>query len=438
MEPVVREHLPGERRPRAWTAPALAAELAGMALVLLLRAALALPFWPIYLLVRLGWGRPPNVPRSDRFVRFLRAAMVGRPPAPGLRPVARLALALRILQRWIVVPFAGLAWHLDDVLYGRRLRAVAIVAPLFEVSAARSGSTQLAHYLEDDPDIVAPNLLQCFFPYLWLWKLAPRTIGRLLSRERVRQLVFARVPAEHHERHEMDPFRTDTFEVMFMIAHLGDIALSLGPGTLHDEYAAGRVSPGNRVWWEEDFVRFVDGVARKTLLHSPGSPRLMIKGHFLSAATALAARYPDARFLTVLRAPDKRIQSGVNFLRAHPTEPICGPVPWAWLTHHALVTEVEYCDAELDWIDSRDVCVVRFDDYVRDLPGTMAHVYRECLGAPVSAHVPTTHAPRVRTNYSIDRPLEDVGVDAAWLRARLARYYARCLAARTSAREVAR
>ena len=52
----------------------------------------------------------------------------------------------------------------------------------------------------------------------------------------------------------------------------------------------------------------LDRIARKTLLFADpapdGSPlRFFVKGHFLAAADALAAKYPDARFLTMIREP---------------------------------------------------------------------------------------------------------------------------------------
>jgi hypothetical protein len=71
--------------------------------------------------------------------------------------------------------------------------------------------------------------------------------------------------------------------------------------------------------------------------------------------------------------------------------------------------------------------VVRFSEYVRDLEGTMTKVYRECLDTPdLPPHAPRTHAPRVRTNYILDRSLEDVGIDERALEDRLAGYIAWC------------
>lgn len=67
--------------------------------------------------------------------------------------------------------------------------------------------------------------------------------------------------------------------------------------------------------------------------------------------------------------------------------------------------------------------VVRFDDYVRDLPGTLALVYRECLDREVPPSLPTTHAKRKRS-YTTDRTLAELGVDVAEVEARSAAFAA--------------
>ena len=186
----------------------------------------------------------------------------------------------------------------------------------------------------------------------------------------------------------------------------------------------------------DDELRFLDALGRKTLLEARPDPegqprRLLIKGHFLLAAPALAARYPDARFLTVLRAPERRLQSLINFLRCQGTVAPCPAVPWPWLVEYACTAEVAYCETEQTWFQEPARprrCVVRFDDYLRDLPGTMQAVYHACLDRDLSPHVPRVHAARVRSDYSVDRSLAELGVDEAALKERLAAYRRWCAA----------
>lgn len=431
--PPIPEHLPGEPVRRPLSGPRLGLELVRRLLVLLLSAALCLPLWAIYLPLRLFLPRPPVIPSPARARRLLGALVTAPVPAPGLSPGARAALILETLRRLAVAPVFGLGWMADPILYGRRLRAIRVEAPLFELSASRSGSTQLARYVEEDPRVVAPSALQFGFPYLWLWRLAAGPLGGLVSRAWVERTLAASFPPEWLERHELDPFRTDTFEVPVLMRYQwSDLFCTLGPDAMRDELWPGRLpeTPGARAVWEEDFLDFLDGIARKTLLFAApgpdGSPRrLMIKGHFLAVAEALERRYPDGRFLTVLREPEKRLQSVINFHRCHGTDAAFGPYPWAWVVARALEAEPDYDETERLFFcrEARSSrTAVRFDAYVRDLEGTLRAVYRDWLDLPPPAALPSVHAERRRTQYRVDRSLEQLGVDLEALRRRMEPY----------------
>lgn len=432
----VPEHLPGE--PALASSPTVvrAARLAARAATTLLLGLLTTGLWPVYgvLAARHGWA--PNVPRLRPIGRYLRLAWTVRPPAPGLSRIDRAWLSLSVLRLGATVPLFGSAWLLDEVLYGDRLRAVRVEAPLLEISAARSGSTQLARYLESDPQLVAPSMLQCVFPFLWAWRLAARTLGRFVGSEQVSERMRSFMPPAFAERHEGDPFRTDTFEVPFLARQCNHLALRLGPEVLAEDFAFGPLAPRNQELWERDFVRVFDGIARKTLLDAEPGPggarrRLFIKGHFLCAAPFLERLYPDATFLTMIREPAPRLRSAINFLRTTPfDDSLGGPAPWAWLGEGIPKSEAAYCEIEQSWFTREEGprrCVVRFSEYVRDLEGTMARVYRECLDAPeLPPHAPRRHAPRKRHGYTYDRSLAEVGIDEAALNERLADYVAWC------------
>jgi hypothetical protein len=421
----IAEHLPGEPAEPGLTGAALVAEVGGRMLLVVISALLMAPLWPAYLAARLVAERPPVVSPTARYARLLRLAARSTPELPAS---ARLVAALILVQRWLWTPAWGLGWLLDELLYGRALDRVAVTAPIFELSAARSGSTQLAHYLEDDPDICAPNILQTLWPLRWAWWLAPRTLGRLWSAEDVCRRMEASMPPAFLQRHEMEPFRTDTFEVLFMHSQLGDLVWILGQDTYVEEFGTAEITPTNAVYWS-DFVHFLDRVGRKTLLHT-GRPRLMIKGHFLAVADELERRYPDARFLTVLRRPDKRLQSTICHHRYQPGASTLPPAPWAWLVARDLPLEITYCEREQAWFQREGGarrCVIRFQDFVRDLDGAVRRVYRDCLDRDEPPpHVPREHAPRKRTDYAVDRSLRQLGVDEAWLEQRLADYYRWC------------
>lgn len=431
----VSEHLPGE--PRRDPPPTLrfVARLCVRAVSVVLLALLLAGLWPLYLLGAAIWGWPPNVPRLRQVIRYLRLTWTEQPPAPGLSPLARAWLTLLIGYKCAVTPLWGLCWLLDELLYGRALAAAPVIAPLIEISAGRSGSTQLARYLERDPHLAAPSAAQAVFPYLWLWKIVPGTLGRVLTPDRVRRALEASLPEEFLQRHEGDPFKTDTFEGALYLAHLNHLAPFLGPRILIEDFGFAAPAPHNQALWEEDFVALLDRIGRKVLLYAGPGPdgaprRLFVKGHFLCAADALSRRYPDARFLTLIRHPAPRLRSAVNFLRANPMDATLGAAPWAWWAQALVRTELDYCDLEQAWFSAERGprrCVLRFSDYVRDLEGAMSRVYRECLDTPeLPAHAPREHEPRVRTNYLLDRTLDQVGIDEAALLQRLSGYVAWC------------
>jgi len=430
----VVERLPSEKPVPRPSPLALCFRLVVRAVLLAFLFLVTMPLWPIYWVARLIWGRPPNVPRLGQIRRYLKLTWTERPPPPGLPLLWRLWLTLSIVRKLLVTPLWGLAWILDQALYGRALRRTPIDKPLFEISAGRSGSTQLAHYLEDDDRLIAPTFLQSLFPYLWLWRLAPRLAGRFISREAIRVRAEASVPKEFLERHEADPFRTDTFDVALYLAHLNHLSPLLGPSVAIDDFGFAVVAPHNELLWRRDFLELVDGIARKTLLQAGPAPtgearRFFLKGHFLCAADALEARYPDARFLAVIREPAPRFRSAINYLRTNPFDRVLGPVPWAWLCESVLRAELRYCEVEREFFtreNGRRRCVLRFSEYVRDLEGALGRVYRECLGFELPANRPIAHTDRKRTAYLVNRSLAELGIDEGELSSHLAAYLEWC------------
>ncbi len=415
----VPEFLPGEPPSRVPTAPRLALLLVARSLAALVAMIACAPLWPAYLLGNLAWGRPPHLPSAARARRCL--ALILRGPLPRSQ---RAGLSLEVARRVALHPFWGLAWHLDTLLVGAVIDGTPIDAPLFEISAARSGSTQLARHLEADPRLAAPSALMCAYPYLWLWRLVAR-VAPAGAGEAVRQRVRKALPPEFVERHELDPLRMDTFEMVYLLFNQwGDIFLSLGPDALRDELSFGKVRPVNAGLWTGDFLRYLDAVGRKTLLYRGPNRRLFLKGHFLHVAPLLEQSYPGARFLAVLREPSRRMQSVVNFWRCHPSVAPSPHVPWPWVARLVEAADPEYNEAEIEFFSRSGPsrrCLVDFADYVQDLPATLAQVYRECLDSEPPSGAPAPDAHR-RVGYAVDRSLEAAGVNTVALAARHASY----------------
>ena len=413
-------------------------------LILSFLGIVSIPLWPIVWFGSWVYGRPPIMVYGSQSWRYLKYVWTSTPPPPSYpSPLARkIWLSLSIVEHLMMSRFKGGAWLLDEVLYGQTLNDISITNPLFVISGGRSGSTQISRYLEEDEDLIAPNILMCLFPYLWLWKLVPTTIGRFITKQQVQEMIAKMMPKEAIERHEMDPFGADTFDGAFLSCHFNYMSPYLGPQIAQEEFSFCDFADHNRHLFEDDFCTLVHRLGQKTTIYNGyndyGSsassssteakqPRFFLKGHFLLASPSLAKAYPDANFLTVVRDPLKRLQSGINFLRCNPADPFLGPVPWEYYTETLTETESRYCFIEMEWYTKEgqeNRCVVSFEKFVHDdLQETMTKVYMECMnGKVLPNHIPKEHPPRNRTNYSVDRSLEDLGVNEQALRNRLKEY----------------
>ena len=399
---------------------------------------IVLPLLPIYWLGCFIWYRPPNVPYTQQMLRYLKHTWTVSPENPVLPFFGRIWLSLSILHLYISSPIRGIAWLLDELLYGSTLNEISISRPFFVISAGRSGSTQITRYIEEDQGVVAPNILQCMFPYLWLWRLVPNTIGRIIKPEKVREVIKSAMPAELWERHEVDPFKADTFDGAFLSFHFHRFSLFLGPEVAKEDFNMANITPYDEQIKKNDFVRLVDRLARKSIYFSGESTeeksrRFYLKGHFLFAAQSLSEHYQDACFLTVIREPLSRLRSGINYIRVNPPDPVLGPVPWSWLTDTLIHTEVFYSNAEQKWFTSETNStrsVIRFTEFVDDLESSMKQVYRDCFNSDeLPPHVPKTHPPREREHYTVNRTLSELGVDEGDLKNRLSNYIDWCQSA---------
>ena len=382
-----------------------------------------------YGLFRLFLPRPPNVIHPQLLRYYLKQAWVVQTTTERLSFSMRLRITGGILLFLEISPFLGLCWFMDDIFFASYKKRK-IKTPLFEISAARSGSTQIAHYIEEHPDILIPSVLQIAFPYIWAWKLAPLLKG-IFTEERLLAIQKKVVREQFLQRHELHPLKTETFEAAFAIFHLLITGLLLGGEELCRSYGWGKSSPQTKVFWEGEMVEIMTHLGQKMLFcYDPEeSKTVMFKGHFLSSADALQKRFPDAKFLTVIREPHKRIRSMINFMRVAPEMHLNGAVSWNSVNYFARRVEVDYCKLEQEWYskDTANKTVIRFDDYVNDLENTMKLVYEKCLPQlDAQGHIPKEHPPRNRSNYDVNRSLEQLGWDVDELKKELSDYYNWC------------
>jgi len=376
------------------------------------------------------YGYPPHIPYVEESLRTLKLCLLAEnPDNPHLPFYIRLWIFAQVLNKIIWIPLGGMSYFLDEFLYGKQMRDVKIIHPLFEISSARSGSTQMARYLEQDESLTGPNVFQIMFPYLWAWKLSNATLGRMFSKEQIEEKMLGILPEAVKQKHEMSFFGIETYEITFLMSHLRAFSMGLGPYAHQSEWCFGSI-PSMDYNWNINFPKYVDHMARKHMIfhnNENGKKRLFIKGHFLGGATALHKKYPDADFFTVLRPPHLVCQSMINFTQSFEMDPVIGRIPWKYNIIYVTLDQIRYCKEEKEWYEKEDGAnklILRFSDYVNDLEGTMKVIYQHCMnGKPVPDNIPKEHPPRDRKNYLMNRSLEEMGISEKGLREELEDYY---------------
>jgi hypothetical protein len=351
-------------------------------------------------------GRPPNLQSISQSWRFLTKYTWFNDKLPKLRKVF---LTLAILEHTIRSPIFGFFWIFDEILYGRQMQGVKLddsgdentVGMVFVVSGYRSASTHLARSLvlhaeteqKDEASTVcvaAPNSMMISVPFLWIWKFVTWFLGDLkeaedaksstpdprphaLARSDIQKYYREKYSKECLERHDFDPFMVDTFDLSFLSNHLNSLAWqycleSGSPEVVAREFHYGKHTLENRGLYEKDFVRYIDRLARKTVLFqrsyqsneeaAPKTTIFLLKGHFLSIVPALREKYPNAKFVTVLRDPCDRLRSAINYTAVNPS--ISGSMNpqnqhhWHSLAKATELTEAEYCQQEAKIFHSAD------------------------------------------------------------------------------------
>jgi hypothetical protein len=350
---------------------------------------------------------------------------------------AKADLIMTILVHTATSRVSGFCWLIDEILYGTKLNTLTISKPLFIVSAYRSASTEMARTLAKDTDqFVAPNAIMCAFPYLWLWKLVVWIVGddSGISIEEANGYLNKNFKKESLERHDNNHFAIDTFDGYFLSSHLNGLAFQLGADVIVKEFNSARFEEYNQYLFDVCFVEYIDRIARKTLLYngfdacSSTNRTFLLKGHFLQSACSLQRKYPGVRFLSVLRDPLDRLQSGINHMAVNSTLWQGKSPNWGSLVEAFRQIEVEYCKLEMDWYvnksdsDSRKL-VVKFRDFTKDRQKTMDRIYNDLLDC--SDSIPHFDIPsKALKNYSVNRSLKELGVDEERLKQELVDYYA--------------
>ena len=125
---------------------------------------------------------------------------------------------------------------------------------------ARSGSTEFGLTLNAvESEVYGIPAAFYFLPIRWMWDLLGATVGRVLTLDRLEELVVQDMPAGMLQRHRPKLSMPDTFEPIYSMwtFALGPGAPDVMLGTLEDVYG---LRPGCVDADVEQFCDFVDNL----------------------------------------------------------------------------------------------------------------------------------------------------------------------------------
>jgi len=405
---------------------------------------LSLACLPLYITGLIIWGRPPTVSPWSRFCSYFTAAWTEGKPEEGIPFTNRILISIIVFDILVKSPIKGIGWFLDEILYPS-YHECEIKQPLFLISAPRSGSTQMAKYLEDDEEnFIAPMIIEAMFPYIWAWKMiAP--ILKMVGLKKYYEVPSSIFGEEMKRRHLSSLFKTDTWEVVFGLDNKYILSFNLGASCSKWGFleSALKEQPVDRKFCEM-FLEFNDCIMKKVMYHR-GLPkqRMFIKGHFLIVAKELEQRYDGAKFITMVREPVERFHSVMNFFKVFcadgPNARGNGlfPMTWRVVRDWTIESQTCYCEEEMIFYNQAEEKVknklaISFNGYVKNLAGTLQHIY-SFLNTPMSAELLSRAAVLQKSSHDrtkrkstydpkYNRSLSSVGMDEEKLKEYLANY----------------
>ena len=408
----------------------------------LIASAICLPFFLLGLFV---WGVPPTVPLWSRICRYFTAVFAEGKPQDSVPFTNRVKVFFILCNFLVKVPINGVCWFLDELLYPD-YHKVEIKEPVFFITAPRSGSTQLGHYIEDDKEnFIIPTVAEGMIPYIWAWKLLiPMFINCGLKQKQFEDNIIP-VGLEVKKHHEFKFFKSDSWCGTVQSWHFCFLSWCFGSSFMKWGYSYAKLNhePIDEELYHKTFMLFTDRVVKKVMYYR-GNPKqhVFLEGHFLIVAKTLQQQYPDARFFAVARQPLDRFRSFANLIRVvmidGPHARVFGlfPTPWNVIRDYVISTQIPYCEQEMSFYkdDQENKLVIPFTLFVNDLSTTLKSIYNFC-NIPIPDHVVskavklqrTSHnRVNLRTNYhpSFNRSLSSLGVDEEQLTECLAEYIA--------------
>lgn len=322
----------------------------------------------------------------------------------------------------------AICFALDPVLFPS-LRHTEVRAPTFSVGHARSGTTYLHRLMAADPQFSYALMYELFFPSL-LQKRLLRQVLRIdakLGRPLRRRLaaVEEKLFAETDDMHKTGFFvpEEDDFFLTWSLSSGFWIVMFPYMGEL-DFYHVDRWPARKR----RRVMRFYRECVRRQLALNGGGTHLSKNPTFCGRVEALIETFPDARFIVPMRNPHETIPSLLKLMqtewRLRGRDERLIDHSLSVLADQSIHSYTHPLDVLARYPEVRS-CVVDYRELVAAPTTTMRRVYDELeleLGPEAAAELEAAgrrHGHETAHRYS----LAEFGLDPAYIRTRLARYF---------------
>ncbi|MBI3160733.1 MAG: sulfotransferase [Chloroflexi bacterium] len=301
---------------------------------------------------------------------------------------------LRVLFWWyLLIPFHNLTTQLCfglDYLLFPAFRRQAVTAPIFIIGNFRSGSTLLQRLLARDREnltamqlweiYVAPSLSQRHF-WLALGRLDARWLdGRLTERlKRANDRLLGSI-----QMHSVSLWEPDEDEGV--MGQTWDTAFYLFPFPFFDVLPAyWRFDTDIPARRQRKILRFYRGILQRHVWFHGGKRYIAKNPAFCTKVEALRREFPDAVFIYLARNPIDTVASKMTFFSyiwrifGEPEE----TYPHRDFSLGLIAHWYRYPLSRLDAMPPEQRIILRYDDLISDLGGTVRQVY-ERLGLPIA------------------------------------------------------
>lgn len=256
-------------------------------------------------------------------------------------------------------------------IFDRRIRTTAIQhPPVFIIGHWRSGTTLMHELLVEDPQFAFPNTFQCFAPSHFLLSeyLMVRLGGFLLPKRRPMDNMRAGWDLPQEDEFALMNLGVPSPYLRIAFPQTQDTYLQYldMQGLNEDELAR----------WKTTFHWFLQAITYRY-----GGKRLILKSPTHTGRLGLlASMYPGAKFIHMVRDPEKLYHSTKRLWRSlEQVQALHGSADEERTSDYVLTClRRMYAQFEKDrhTIDARRIMDVRYEDLAADPYNTIRHVYR--------------------------------------------------------------